>query len=142
MKKTKILVVSKFADSHCPYIERSLHDDFIIECYSRCDEIPFNDNSRPLIQPDHVILFFLEGWSIAEVQRDVQALCPPSLDHKLYAILYITDAERLDEVTALLKEDDDVILDTYNPVILQPKLRQLAKRSNLLKKLHRDLRHL
>lgn len=139
MKKTRIFVVSKFADTHCPYIERSLHDDFVVECYSRGSAIPLETSGRPLIQPAHVVIFFLEGWSIDEIQNEVQAFCSPTDESRLYSVLYVTDAARLDEVTALLKEEDDVILDTYNPIILQPKIRQLAKRSNLLKKLNRDL---
>lgn len=139
MSQHKLLVVSKFSDNHCPHIKQSLDDDFTVECFASCQLIPLEKNSRPLLQRARVILFFMEGWSIAEVKRETALLCPSDEGHKLYAILYITDANRLDEVTTLLTEDDDVILDSYNPVILGPKIRQLVRRSNLLKKLHRDL---
>lgn len=139
MKKTNVFVVSKFAEEHCTYIESSLDHQYITECHTSCHSILEKQTERPLLQPAQVIIFFTDGWQANEIITALKALAPHPNTAKTYAILFITTEDLLPEISEYFSEEDDFIFTDYSAQLLHHKIQQLSRRSNLLKKLQRDL---
>ncbi|BCD97878.1 sensor histidine kinase [Marinagarivorans cellulosilyticus] len=139
MQSTKLFIVTKLAQEHCPLIQSTLDHQYITECYESCQCIPEKQTQRPLLQPAQVILFFTEGWQPEEVIAELEILTPKPDITRTYALLFVTTENFLPKISQHFSEEDDFIFVDYSTQLLHQKIQQLSQRSNLLKKLKRDL---
>lgn len=139
MKKANLYLVSKSLDLHEEKIKNCLQETYTFKSFSDLQFIPSTRNTRPLLSPAQIIILFTESWAIEDLHDQINELRSRDGTSIYFSVLFICNEKHIEDIDDLIRENDDFIEDHFTTKTLLKKIRQIAQRSNLYKKLSRDL---
>ena len=138
MNDASICIISNCNDSFNEKIVSLIGNQYSTKCYSHPNEFIPEKIEKPLLKPTNIIILCANDFSIDEINKFIASI-KDNNNTQLNAVLYIADQNILETIYKIVCEEDDVLPNSFSDLELINKLKHISERSNLFKKLTRDL---